>query len=317
MIRVTAIAGKSWFATTAVLLLGAFLGLPVPAAAQMATTATTVSDQPADELVPPTSASDFTASQLDNILAGSWRSAAHAARDAYRHPKATLQFFGVRPDQTVIEITPGGGWYAEILAPLLNDNGHYIAAEKAAASDGEARSDDTALRKKFAADPAHYGNARIIEFNPATPVFGAPGSADVVLTFRNVHNWTVGDSAQAMFKAFFNVLKPGGVLGVVDHRAANGMSLEATRDSGYLPTAYVVRLAIDAGFVLDGSSEINANAKDNRDHPKGVWTLPPTLALGDKDKATYQAIGESDRMTLKFVKPAVPASAATSGVGGR
>jgi len=295
----------------ATVLLAACLGLPAPAGAQAAQTASIVPDQPADELVPPTSASDFTASQLDSVLAGSWRSEANRARDVYRHPKATLQFLGVRPDRTVIEITPGGGWYAEILAPLLHDNGHYIAAEKVPAADSEARSDDSALRRKFAADAVHYGNARIVQFDPKAPVFGAPASADLVLTFRNVHNWVMADTAPAMFKAFFAVLKPGGVLGVVDHRAADGASLEAVKRSGYLPTSYVVKLATEAGFTLDASSEINANPKDTRDYPKGVWTLPPTLTLGEQDKAKYLAIGESDRMTLRFVKPVVPAAAST------
>jgi predicted methyltransferase len=298
------------------LLLAACLGLAGPAAAQAVQASTVEPDQPTDMLVPPTSASDFTATQLDTVLAGSWRSPANRARDVYRHPKATLQFFGVRPDRTVIEITPGGGWYAEILAPLLHDNGHYVAAEKMPAADSEARSDDSALRKKFAADPAHYGNARIVQFDPQAPVFGPPASADLVLTFRNVHNWIATDdegagTAPAMFKAFFAVLKPGGVLGVVDHRADAGASLEAVKRSGYLPTAYVVKLATEAGFTLDESSEINANPKDTKDYPKGVWTLPPTLTLGEQDKAKYLAIGESDRMTLRFVKPVVPAAAST------
>jgi predicted methyltransferase len=286
------------------LLLAAWLGLSGAVVAQVRPAASTEPDQPADVLVPPTSASDFTSTELDNILAGDWRAPANRARDVYRHPKATLQFFGVRPDRTVIEITPGGGWYAEILAPLLHDNGHYIAAEKAPAADSEARSDDSALRRKFAGDAAHYGNARIIEFDPKAPVFGPPGSADQVLTFRNVHNWVMSDTAPAMFKAFYAVLRPGGVLGVVDHRADDSASLDASKGSGYLPTRYVVRLATDAGFTLDESSEINANPKDTKDYPKGVWTLPPTLTLGDQDRSKYQAIGESDRMTLRFVKPA-------------
>ncbi|MBT2144300.1 methyltransferase [Rhodanobacter sp. LX-100] len=295
----------------AALLLAACLGLPAVAGAQVAQAASAEPDQPADVLVPPTSASDFTASQLDSVLAGSWRSQANRARDVYRHPKATLQFFGVRPDRTVIEITPGGGWYAEILAPLLHDNGHYVAAEKAPAADSEARDDDSALRRKFAADAAHYGNARIVQFDPKAPVFGAPASADMVLTFRNVHNWVMAGTAPAMFKAFFAVLKPGGVLGVVDHRADDSASLEAVKRSGYLPTGYVVKLATEAGFTLDESSEINANPKDTKDYPKGVWTLPPTLTLGEQDRAKYLAIGESDRMTLRFVKPVVPAAAST------
>jgi predicted methyltransferase len=269
-------------------------------------------DQPADALVPPTSASDYTATQLDQVIGGDWRPADQRARDMYRHPKETLTFFELRPDQTVIEITPGGGWYAQILAPLLRDNGHYIAAEKQPSADDEARSDDSALRKLFAAHPAQFGQASIVTFDPKAPVLGPPASADRVLTFRNVHNWAMDGSAQAMFRAFYSVLKPGGVLGVVDHRADAGPSLDEVKGSGYLPVDYVVKLATDAGFVLDGRSEINANPKDDHDHPKGVWTLPPTLALGDQDKDKYLAIGESDRMTLRFVKPEAPAHAASA-----
>jgi predicted methyltransferase len=286
----------------AVLLLTVFACLPVLAGTQ-AHAASTEPDQPADALVPPTSASDFTAAQLDNVLSGSWRSEANRARDVYRHPKATLQFFGVRPDQTVIEITPGGGWYSEILAPLLRDDGHYVAAVAASPHDGEDRRDDSTLQRKFAADPTHFDKARMVAFDPAAPVFGPPASADRVLTFRNVHNWVMSDTAPAMFKAFFAVLRPGGVLGVVDHRADDSASLDSVKQSGYLPTRYVVKLATDAGFSLDESSEINANPKDTKDYPKGVWTLPPTLTLGEQDRAKYQAIGESDRMTLRFVKP--------------
>ena len=286
--------GTAWLAAAT---LAATFALPAFAATQAEP------DQPANVLVPPTSARDFTATQLDNVLAGSWRSQENRARDIYRHPKATLQFFGVRPDQTLIEITPGGGWYSEILAPLLQDNGHYIAAVAGSTRDGEDRRDDSALHRKFAADPAHYGKARIMTFDPKAPVFGPAGSADRVLTFRNVHNWVMADTAPAMFKAFFAVLRPGGVLGVVDHRADEGASLESVKQSGYLPTSYVVKLATDAGFTLDESSEINANPKDTKDYPKGVWTLPPTLTLGEQDRAKYQAIGESDRMTLRFVKP--------------
>ncbi|OOG53806.1 methyltransferase [Rhodanobacter sp. C03] len=290
-------------------MLAACLGLPALAWAQQAPAASTAQDQPADELVPPTSASDFTSAQLDGVLAGNWRSPANRARDVYRHPKATLQFFGIRPDQTVIEITPGGGWYSEVLAPLLRDNGHYVAALQAPVGDGEAKRDAAALRAKFADDPAEYGKATIVEFDPKAPVLGAPGSADLVLTFRNVHNWVMADTAQAMFKAFFSVLRPGGVLGVVDHRADDSATLAMVKRSGYLPPRYVVKLATEAGFTLDESSEINANPKDTKDYPKGVWTLPPTLTLGEQDKAKYQAIGESDRMTLRFVKPSAPAAA--------
>lgn len=292
----------------AALLLMASLGLPAMGSAQMAKAASAEPDQPADELVPPTSARDFTSTQLDSVLAGSWRTPANRARDVYRHPKATLQFFGVRPDQTVIEITPGSGWYSEILAPLLHDNGHYVAAVQAPRDGGEARRDDDVLHQKFAADAVHYGNAKFVVFDPKAPSFGAPGSADLVLTFRNVHNWVMADTAPAMFKAFFAVLRPGGVLGVVDHRADDHASLATVKQSGYLPTHYVVKLATEAGFTLDESSEVNANPKDTKNYPKGVWTLPPTFALGEQDKAKYLAIGESDRMTLRFVKPLTPAN---------
>jgi len=143
----------------------------------------------------------------------------------------------------------------------------------------------------------------VIEFDPKAPVFGKPASVDTVLTFRNVHNWVLADTDRATFNAFYKVLKPGGVLGVVDHRAKDGASLEDIKHSGYLTTAYVVKLATDAGFKLEGQSEVNANPKDTKDYPEGVWTLPPALKLGEQDKAKYVAIGESDRMTLKFVKP--------------
>ncbi|MBU6248575.1 MAG: methyltransferase [Xanthomonadaceae bacterium] len=286
------------------------LGLAAPVTAQTLAEAEG-QDQPPGELVPPTSAVDFTAAQLDGVLAGAWRSAAERARDRYRHPKQTLEFFGVQPDQTVIEITPGGGWYADILAPLLRDNGHYVAA---VAAPPPGRSADDTLKQKFAADPAVFGGARVVTFDPKAPVFGPPGSADTVLTFRNVHNWVMAGTAPAMFKGFFAVLRPGGVLGVVDHRAADGASLDAVKASGYLPVATVVKLATDAGFELEESSEINANPADTRDYPKGVWTLPPTLTLGATDRAKYQAIGESDRMTLRFVKPEGPAPAQADSV---
>ena len=291
----------------AAVLLASCSGTSTPANAQP-------QDQPTGELVPPTTANDFTASQLDQVLAGSWRSPENKARDVYRHPKATLQFFGIRPDLTVIEITPGGGWYSEILAPLLRDNGHYIAAinKPKPSGDGEATRNLTGLRAKFAADAEHYGKAQVVEFDPKAPSFGAPGSADLVLTFRNVHNWVMADTAPAMFKAFYAALRPGGVLGVVDHRAADNASLDTVKESGYLPTSLVVKLATDAGFQLEDKSEINANPKDTKDYAKGVWTLPPTLTLGDQDRAKYLAIGESDRMTLRFVKPGAPAAASSA-----
>jgi predicted methyltransferase len=262
-----------------------------------------VADQPANP-PPPQSAQQMFDAKIDTVLAGAWREAANKARDQYRHPKQTLEFFGLKPGMNLIEITPGAGWYAEVLAPLMKDDGSYTAAITIPKKpEGEAAQDKSALEKMFAADPAQYGKAKVVQYDPKAPNLGASNSADMVVTFRNVHNWVMGYYAPGMFKAFFDVLKPGGVLGVVDHRAAAGADLAKIKNSGYLPEDYVIKLATDAGFKLDGKSEINANPKDDHDHPKGVWTLPPTLTLGDKDKDKYLAIGESDRMTLRFVKP--------------
>ncbi len=274
---------------------------PSPTAAAPVTPAPI--DQPATP-PPPQSANDLMAAKLDQVLAGSWRSDKNKARDEYRHPKQTLEFFGVKPSDTLIEITPGGGWYAEILAPLLKGSGTYIAAVgKPTKPQGEAAQDKSALQKLFEGNATEFGDAKSVEFDSKAPSLGAPASADVVLTFRNVHNWVMADTAPLMFKAFFDVLKPGGTLGVVDHRAAADADLDKIKKSGYLPQDYVVKLATDAGFKLVAQSEINANAKDTKDYEKGVWTLPPTLTLGDQDKDKYVAIGESDRMTLKFEKP--------------
>ncbi len=274
---------------------------PAPSAAAPSTPAPV--DQPATP-PPPQSADDLFAAKLDQVLAGSWRSDANKARDQYRHPKQTLEFFGVKSADTLIEITPGGGWYAQVLAPLMKGSGTYIAAvAKPNKPEGEAAQDKSALQKMFEGDATEYGDAKTIEFDSKAPSFGAPGSADVVLTFRNVHNWVMADTAPLMFKAFFDVVKPGGTLGVVDHRATAGADLDKIKKTGYLPQDYVIKLATDAGFKLVAQSEINANAKDTKDYAKGVWTLPPTLTLGDQDKDKYLAIGESDRMTLKFEKP--------------
>jgi len=255
--------------------------------------------------------SNVAASPLDNILAGDWRSEANKARDKYRHPRETLTFFGVTPTQHVIEIWPGGGgWYAEILAPLLRDGGSYIGVvpDPSKAGDGAdyASRNNKKLRDLFAARSDVFGKATLVEVNSASPVLGPPDSADVVLTFRNVHNWVMDGNEQVMFKALFAVLKPGGTLGVVDHRANPDQPPAEMKSSGYLPEDYVIALATGAGFELAGKSEINANPLDTKDYPDGVWTLPPRLAKGDVDRAKYLAIGESDRMTLRFTKPAKP-----------
>ena len=229
------------------------------------------------------------------------RDAANRMRDGYRHPLQTLQFFGVQPNQTVIEITPGGGWYSEILAPYLNADGAYIAAVAMAAADSAGGRRNATFRNKLAGNPG-TASATLVEFDGKAPVFGN-GSADVVLTFRNVHNWVGAGNADAYFRGFFAALKPGGVLGVVEHRAKPGTDMEKMKSSGYLTETLVTKYATDAGFVLEASSDVNANAKDGASHPNGVWTLPPVNRHDAADDAKYKAIGESDRMTLRFRKP--------------
>jgi len=267
--------------------------------------ASAVNAQTAPQAMPMPSSSADTAA-LDRAIAGPWRNPNNVARDKYRHPRETLLFFGVKPTQTVIEITPGTGWYTEILAPMLHDHGHYFGILNDPTSvKPEARAEtndlNTRLEAKIAMHPDQYILTQLREIDPAAPVLGPPNSVDVVLTFRNVHNWAMDGNQAAMFQAMFKVLKPGGVLGVTDHRANPGPATDGKK--GYLTEQQVIDYATAAGFVLDARSEINANPKDTKDYPKGVWTLPPTLTLGEVGKAKYLAIGESDRMTLRFVKP--------------
>lgn len=234
-------------------------------------------------------------------VAAPTRTPANVARDAARHPAETLAFFGVKPGDTVVELWPGGGWYTEILAPLTQSGGGTLYA----AAPWE-RGLNT-VRKWQEAKPDAYGAVKLAEF-PAT---GAgpkvpDGSADVVLTFRNVHNWRFGgmDKTAEAFQQIYAMLKPGGVLGVVDHRLPEGMDSALEEKSGYMKRSSVVAFAEAAGFKLAGESEVNANPRDTHDYEKGVWSLPPTLTNKDVDREKYVAIGESDRMTLKFVKPA-------------
>jgi predicted methyltransferase len=252
-------------------------------------------------------ATDAAPDSLAAAVASSARTPKYAARDAYRHPLQTLQFFGLRPDQTVVEIWPGRGWYMEILAPYLRDRGKYYAAIEAPDVSGasqEAKDDAGFLRKRIADDPARFGKVIVTDLHPPQLTeICPPGTADLVLTFRNVHNWIDDGTQQQQFNTFFKALKPGGVLGVVEHRAKPGTSLDETKKSGYVDESYVKKLATDAGFRFVGASSVNDNPKDTKDYPKGVWTLPPTLTLGNQDRDKYLAIGESDRMTLKFVKP--------------
>jgi predicted methyltransferase len=237
-------------------------------------------------------------SPLDAALAAPTRTPANTVRDKYRHPKETLTFFEVKPDDTVIELWPGGGWYTEILAPYLSSGGALQVVPPAGKYDER-------IRSKLASDPV-YRNVGVATFNAGQPTSIASGSADVVLTFRNVHSWLDEKNpiARQVFAEAFRILKPGGTLGVEEHRLPENADKAREASTGYVKVSTVRRLAEAAGFTFVGSSEINANPKDTKDYPEGVWTLPPTLQLGDKDKEKYLAIGESDRMTLKFVKPA-------------
>ncbi|HVS27272.1 MAG TPA: methyltransferase [Burkholderiales bacterium] len=255
----------------------------------------------------PAFAANQTEALLDQVIDGAHRDPKNKARDIYRHPKETLLFFGLKPNMIVVEIWPGGGWYTEILAPVLRDKGRLYAASFAvnAKNTPEFRVEiERDYLKKLSQHPEIYN--RIIRTQLQAPEYvniGPHGKADMVLTFRNVHNWAKDGNAEATFKAFYDVLKPGGILGVIDHRAKPGTPLQDMIRSGYLTEELVIGLAKGAGFKLAAKSEINANPKDTKDHPKGVWTLPPMLRLGDQDREKYLAIGESDRMTLKFVKP--------------
>lgn len=255
--------------------------------------------------VPALAQADVAAS-LEQALAGTQRSEANRLRDAYRNPRDTLLFFGLTPEMTVVEIWPGSGWYTEILAPVLRERGRYYLAHYAVenpALAGWQRETREKLQARIAADSAIFGTPVFTSFGPPEHAVIAPAaSADLVLTFRNVHNWSAQRSDQAAFRAFFAALKPGGILGVVEHRARPGTSLAQMIKSGYMTEAYVIALAEQAGFQLADRSEVNANPLDSTDHPNGVWTLPPMMR-GRVDPEKYRAIGESDRMTLKFRKP--------------
>jgi predicted methyltransferase len=238
-------------------------------------------------------------------LDGDQRSEANKARDTYRHPRETLEFFGLKEGMTVLEVGPGGGWYTEILAPLILDKGTLYAAHYALnAPNAYYRNSLGKFLQKMAAHPELYDHLIITQLQPPGEVTAAPeGTVDLAVAFRNVHSWLRGESAEQTLAAIYGALKPGGVFGLVQHRAKPGTSVEDMAKSGYVTEEQVLALASSAGFKLLDRSEINANPADTADHPEGVWSLPPALRLGDQDREKYLAIGESDRMTLKFVKP--------------
>jgi predicted methyltransferase len=246
-----------------------------------------------------------TAHTLTTILAGDQRSAENRARDVYRHPKETLLFFGIRPEMSVMEVWPEPGWYTEVIAPLLREKGKYYAAVIPADPANKhitQRLDE--YRQKLAAHPDLYDRVVVVTFPTDGGDAVPPGTLDMVVTFRNVHNWMARDSASQAFATMFRALKPGGVLGVTEHRGNPALAQDPKAKSGYVNEEYAIKLIEAQGFRLVGKSQVNANPKDTKDYEQGVWTLPPTYRLGQKDHEKYAAIGESDRFTLRFVKPA-------------
>jgi len=243
----------------------------------------------------------------DNTLAH-WLSAPHrtpanAVRDVYRHPIETLTFFGVKDNSTVVEILPGSrGYYLEILAPYLKARGVYIAANRDELAAPRYLEDHKRFLARLREDPAIFDKVKVTKFNADKHEIAPAASADFVLTFRNLHNWIERYEIDGALRAFHKALKPGGVLGVVDHRGRTDMSQEAQMKLGYVREDVAIKLMEKAGFKLVAKSEVNANPKDTKDYPDGVWTLPPSYRLGDKDRAKYQATGESDRFTHRYVK---------------
>ncbi len=241
---------------------------------------------------------------LEKALASEHRDAKNVARDVYRHPYDTLTFFGIKPDTQALEILPGAGWYTEILAPYLKDDGLLAVASFGPEHSVEfLRNLHNGMIEKFEQQPDIYGKVVVGVFNGNGYLADFEDeSFDMALTFRNTHNWIRFGGVEDVYQALYRVLKPGGILGVVQHRAEAGSDAKETAERGYVPESYLIRLLEDTGFELVDKSEINANPKDTKDHPEGVWTLPPTYRLGDEDREKYAAIGESDRMTMKFVK---------------
>jgi predicted methyltransferase len=251
----------------------------------------------------PKSSSDADPS-LKTAITAPTRTDAERARDKFRHPAETLSFFGLKPDMHVVELVPGGGWYTAILAPYLHDKGALTITmgDPNGPADSEGTKQAQAMQKRLAGMPA-FDKVTTVRWDPQSLNLGPDGSADMVVTFRNIHNWIPAGTAPSVFAAVAKVLKPGGVFGVEDHRATKDLTTKEVDDTGYVSEAQVIALAKAAGLELEARSEINANPKDTKDHPHGVWSLPPSYAGKDVDHDKFAAIGESDRMTLRFRKP--------------
>jgi predicted methyltransferase len=249
------------------------------------------------------SASLASAMDLSAAVADPRRSAKFVARDGARHPLEELAFFGVKPDATLLEIWPGGGYWTEILGPLLKDQGNYYVALPVAEPNAEESAMTKAWRAAVTADATRYGTIKLTALGKGHYDVAPAGSIDVLLTFRNLHNWMAAGYAEQALAGFYKALKPGGVLGIEAHRGRADVPQDPRAKSGYVREDYAIALARKAGFELIGKSEINANSRDTKDYPKGVWTLPPVLTLGDKDREKYLAIGEADNFVLKFRKP--------------
>ncbi len=232
---------------------------------------------------------------LAKAVASEHRTPAFVERDKYRHPQEVLEFAGIKPTQTVVEISPGGGYWTEILAPYLKDKGTYYTALSARGMEN--------WNKKLADNKAHWGDVKVTEFTKDKYDVAPAGSADLVITSRNVHNWMGAGFVDEAFAAFYKALKPGGILSVEEHRARDDQPQDPKSVNGYVREDYTIALAEKAGFKLLGKSEVLANPKDTKDWPQGVWTLPPVLRLGDTDREKYLAIGEADNYLLKFQKP--------------
>jgi len=255
-----------------------------------------------------------TATELQTWIDSPVRSLENKARDQYRHPGETLSFMGIKPTMSVLEIWPARGWYTEILAPYLKAKGQLTIANFRK-NDGTIEDEKKQFWARLALkldqdigkNPEHFGNVTVLEFDPPGLMgLGNVNQYDMVLSFRNSHIWNEQGYLLDVFRAFYDVLKPGGTLGLVEHRSSRLSEISSRAGEGYLDEYYVISVARQAGFVLEDRSEINANALDSKDYPKGVYALPPTLAMGNVDRQKYLNIGESDRMTLRFRKPQTP-----------